>query len=207
MNEIDTIIKESNLKELVEDYSEIVIDNFLPDSLLKEIPIVSTICSFYKFGNAVSEGIFKKKLLRFLFQLSRVSAKNRTKEIDKINKSKKYENTVGETLIELLDKIDSEKKPKILGKLFKSFLSQEIDYITFLKLAHILNLCFIQDLLELKNNSKDKKIFGNHSDQLVMLGIYSTDFAELFNDSKQNIEKESYSELTELGEKLVKYGL
>ncbi|QJD79390.1 hypothetical protein [Spirosoma rhododendri] len=205
---VDYIIKSSEMFELAKEYGEVLIDSTLEDGHLKEIPIISTIVSFFSFGNSINENLFKKKLVKLLTEFAQVSPAQRTKMFEKINNSGKYENSVGETLIELVEKINSEKKPSIIGKLFKSFLEEKISYEDFLKLSHIVERCYVGDLAILPSNVKGGKVYGGFSDELVSLGVYNTDYAAAFNEALNDMEKqETHTELTEIGNLLLKYGL
>ena len=205
---VDDIIKSSELFELAKEYGEVLIDGILEDGPIKEVPIISTIVSLFSFGNSISKNLFKKKLANLLIEFAQVPPAQRTKMIEKINNSGQYENSVGETLIELIEKINSEKKPTIIGKLFKGFLEEEISYEDFLKLSHIVERCYIGDLTILPSNVKDGKVYGGFSDELVSLGVYNTDYSAAFNEALNDSEKqETHTELTEIGKLLLKHGL
>jgi hypothetical protein len=51
------------------EYSELTLDDFLADGILKEIPIIKTIYSVGKLGLGIKERFFVKKILVFLKEL------------------------------------------------------------------------------------------------------------------------------------------
>jgi len=205
MRVIDNIIKNESLLDLGKEYGEIIIDSNLETKILKEIPVLSTITSLYSFGNSIHKMIFIKKIYRFLFQIRDISTENRIQFIDKINNSEKYENSVGETLIEIINKIDSEKKPKIIGNLFKAFLEEKITYEEFIDYTHLVNLANVNELIELRNGLNGRKVV-NGSDFLMIMGLFRTDYVKHFN-SVENSNDENFTEITDYGRRLLEFGL
>ena len=47
------------------DYSELALDEFLKDVVLKEIPFVKSVVSFYNIGNSIIDRHKTKKILTF----------------------------------------------------------------------------------------------------------------------------------------------
>ena len=130
-NQLESVIKDSKLPELATEYSEILIDAILDEGVLKDMPLVGSVIGIVKFTNSIDQHFMTKKLYKFLFQLHKIPSEKRIKKIEEINSSQKYSCSVGEKILELLDKIDSEGKPEILGKLFKAVIQEKIDYLTY----------------------------------------------------------------------------
>lgn len=218
---LELLLKDSNLQRILTDYAEIIIDSFLDDSFLKEIPIVGTIMDGIKFVNSINKNITAKKLMKILFQLKDVPVEDRQKMINKINESEKYQSTVGEMLWEIIDKVDNEGKPEVIGRLFRAFILEKISYESFLKASYTVNSIFYFDLLKLKANYDGNKIIGNIPETFFTYGLTSyPDFAsqleiqvELGDKSKSKEEKQNQLEeakwikLTEMGEIILRYGL
>src|SRR5690554_2382610 len=135
-----------SFESLIIEHSQRALSSINKDHVKKElkigaclIPGVDKFMSLIDFGSSVNENLTREKILRFL---SRIDPQVDSQIIDEINNSGKYRNTVGTMLFELLDRMDSEVKPEILGNLFNSFSNKEISYPTLLKAAHILNMVF-----------------------------------------------------------------
>lgn len=217
----ESIIKQSDLTSLSKDYGEMLIDSSLNDGMLKDIPMIGTLVGVINFGNSVNQIITTKKLYKFLSQLKDIPEKKRLKKINKINSSKKYQSSVGEQLFELLDKVESDGKPEILGKIFAAYIEEKIDYQTFLKISHIIKNVFYYDLVSLKQ-SYDGKYLNNNMDiidTLVINGLVQSnvDFAKSFDsalsfDDQGNKKepKEFIQEkdtLTEIGKIIIEIGM
>lgn len=124
------------------EYSELALDDFLADGILKEIPIIKTIYSIGKLGLSVNERYFVKKLLVFLKEFH-----SQTLDEQKINDFKfrfdtdvKYRNQVTEHLIVYTDSFLSVDKSKVFANLFRAFIYGYFDWNHFIHLSTCLNL-------------------------------------------------------------------
>ena len=140
------------------------------------------------------------------------------RQIDQINSSKKYQSSVGEQLFELLDRIESDGKPEILGKLLAAVIEEKINYQTFLKASHIVKTVFYYDLLELKVSYNGKHLNQSVNDFLMINGLinYNADplgayKAALDSEEGENSVGEEYIQerntLTEMGKLIIEIGM
>ncbi|WP_163407196.1 hypothetical protein [Flavobacterium ajazii] len=143
---LTTTLKDSDLQGVTTEFSEIFLDTFLAEGVLKDIPIINSIISIGKAGAKVSDALFMKKILYFLTQLSDVPADEREKVINEIDDSKKYRIKIGEKLLYILDKCDDHEKAELVGILFKGFLQNQIEYSDFLLCNLVIEKCMINDL-------------------------------------------------------------
>lgn len=204
--QIESVITSKELISLSEEYGEIAIDGFLDDGVLKDIPILGTAISLVTFGNSVNKKLFIKKIYKFLFQLRDIPVEKRTEIIDRLNRSEKYQSKVGETIFEILEKIESEGKPEIIGRLFAATLDERISYIDFLRLTHIIKNQFYYDLLDLKSHVRGDAVLGlNLTDSLFTSGLVSTDFLPMLGAESE--KREPNKGLTEYGKMLILIGM
>lgn len=167
---LESTIKESELQNITIELAEIIGDTFLKDSILKEIPILSTIMGLGKGYIGIKDALFTRKLIRFLKEISEISPNVRLDEINKIETSKEYEIKVGEKLLYIIDKSEDSQKAEIVGKLFKAFLKHKITYEQFLKCCHVIENLFIKDLFNFLKLD-DKKYPVEYTEQFVNSGI------------------------------------
>lgn len=151
---IELAIKNPNLQSLTQDYGELLIDGMMDDGVLKDIPIVGSVVNTIHFVNSISKHFASKKIYKFLYQLNEISEDERNKKINEINASGKYQSTVGEMIFELLERIESDGKPEIIGKLFAAVIEGKIKYISYLKSTHIIKNIFYYDLVDFLDNYK-----------------------------------------------------
>lgn len=103
MERLEIVIKDSGLNSMLQDYSELAIDGLIDDGFLKEMPLIGSIVGLIKFGNSLRKHSAAKKLYKFLFQIHSIPTEKRIAKINEINNSQKYQSSVGEMILELLD--------------------------------------------------------------------------------------------------------
>lgn len=207
MKFFNKINNDESLQEVAKEYGEIAIDSLLEDETLKSIPLLSTIISVANFTSTIQKNIFQKKIEKFLSNLDYIPSHEIQDLIHNIDNSENYESKVAEQLVEILDKVKSEKKPKIIGNFFNAFLKKQISYDDFLRLAHITEIIHIDDIFSLRKSLSHNQKVTFHNDMLLILGLYSTNFVATLQDVYDDIPKQNHSELTDLGKKFIDLGL
>jgi len=156
-------VANSELGGVTSDLAEVALDVFLKDGVLKEIPIIGSIIGLYKGAMAVRDHIFLKKMVYFLSAIKEVPAEIREDMFLRLEKEGHNRNSVGETMLLILDKVDSYNKARLLGLLLKSLSISVIDYSDFERFSSVVANVFIQDLLNLPKYSVEMKTnTGNH---------------------------------------------
>ncbi|WP_262147550.1 hypothetical protein [Chryseobacterium foetidum] len=219
-NKFNQIIKSDSFA-LISDFAEISLDSLAKDEIIKDIPMIGTISKLLSIGTTINDRLFTKKLFQFLKELEDINQDLILKEINYIDDSERYTQKVGEKLLEIITRIDSDEKPKIVGRLFKSFLLKEIDYNKFLKLSHLVENVFLLEILVIKEAEKYPRSFINklgYEDYMYYLNrekisqeLYSYGIVENINPDAQpfpnNEFKNQNVKLLELGINLFKFGL
>jgi hypothetical protein len=153
--------------------AEIILDSILKEGVLRDVPVIGSIVSLMKVGNGIREYVFLQKLIRFLIQSKDVSERERRRMIDEVNSDPRHETKVGMQIMMLLDRADDLEKASIVGRLFKAFLSERIDYPRFVLLSNIVNRAHLHTLIHLKENGhRGSESFQS---QLFVLGLMNID--------------------------------
>lgn len=139
-------LKESDLKDVGVDLAEDLIDSTIQDGVLKDIPILGSLVGLGKTAARVKDVLFLKKVLYFINEVKDIPFTEREKVISEIDNSEKYRLKIGEKLLYILDKADDHEKTLLVGKLFRAFLKQEVNYDTFLRGSVIIDKAIIEDL-------------------------------------------------------------
>ncbi|CAG9000171.1 MAG: hypothetical protein CENE_02161 [Candidatus Celerinatantimonas neptuna] len=103
---------------------EVGIDALLSNSVLKDIPILSTIVGSIHAIGSVRDALFAKKLVSFLSELSDISARERRRMIESIDNSDDYKIKVGEKLIYIIERVEDYYSSKIIAIFLLSDLLQ-----------------------------------------------------------------------------------
>jgi hypothetical protein len=172
---LELVIKDSDLPSLSKDFAEVAVDGIFDDGVLRDLPLVGAVVGVgvgvVKFGNSINKHLSAKKIYKFLFELHKIPQEDRIKKIDEINNSKKHQSSVGEMIFELLDRIESDGKPEIIGKMFAAVIEEKIDFIDYLRCAHIVKNFFYYDLVTLKNGHEKGDIYTTFGDGFFDSGL------------------------------------
>ena len=101
---MELTMDKSNLS-IVGDIGEVMIDAVLDDGIFKDIPVIGAIVGAGKCIKNVSDVLFTKKLIAFLFELRDTDIHEREKAISKWESDAKYRFRVGEILLNMIKKI------------------------------------------------------------------------------------------------------
>lgn len=119
------------------EYLDSVLNEIVQEKVLGEVPILKTIIAVSKTWNGISNFLFAKKLLTFLFELKDVSAKEKEELLAKLDGSKTQEIT--DQLLIVLDKHDRLIKSTIQGRLFKGMIRGYLTQKDYFSLTHIVS--------------------------------------------------------------------
>lgn len=144
-NELMTLVKDSDAKNLFCEYAEIALDAALDPGLLKDIPVAGTLVSVGNIAFTIKDRIFLKKVSRFLNSIQDIPQA----QVDAFLAALEQQGTkekVGEKLLLLLDKQEELDKAMWLGILFSAYVRGEISRHDFDLLSHAVTAAFLGDL-------------------------------------------------------------
>jgi uncharacterized ubiquitin-like protein YukD len=212
-NAFTTTIKDTNLKDISVDISEVLVDNLLEDGILKDIPIIGTILKLGKFSLNIKDHLFIKKIIYFISELKEISPKKRNQIISKIDNSSEFRIKIGEKLLYIIDKCEDHIECEYIAKFFKAFLNEKLTYSEFLRCSSILQNIFIEDFEYFINHkSPEKKRYRGDNDwneyrgeidmNLINSGLLVIDIGEI-NIRDQDDWKSSERYVVEGGEESI----
>ena len=149
----------SNSFELVSDYIELGIDDFINNEKLNKIPIVNTIVAVLKVGKDIHDRNLLRQTLTFIkkFNSGNISKDKLVAYKSTIeNNPKKCEEELGRILLLLNNFIDI-KKSIMLSRIFKAYINEKINWNIFCDYAEVINRLFMEDieiLLKIHNCEK-----------------------------------------------------
>lgn len=148
-NSIEDDIRKANLKELLDQQEknvEMVTDNITGLSFLNQ---------FKRMYSGIQDYFLIKKVSKFLFELSSMSAESRVALIDKINEDPIYGQKFGTFLITALDRHDFENKSVMLARVCKYYESGYLSRTNFVRFKGIIEHMDIEDLVKLQYHGYD----------------------------------------------------
>ena len=164
-------IGENGTQDILSEMGELTLDSIIQNESINQIPIIGTLRSAYKITNSISDYLFIQKLLKFLKELNTLSNEEKSEMKNRINNEEKFGKKVGENLLEVINKIDNNDKPKIIAKIFKSYINQEIDFQYFLKFSQIVNKSYLPELLNLTEFYTGQSLSSENSGGLLSMGL------------------------------------
>ncbi len=122
------------LSDLVQVYAQALMDVVVSDELLKHIPVIKTLTAAVAAVKSIRDQILLQKLAQFVASLADVPVDQRRAMIGRLEADPAYKRKVGTHLVELLDRVDSHRKPIMIGEVFAAYLRGQIDATMFQRL-------------------------------------------------------------------------
>ncbi|MGX9727472.1 MAG: hypothetical protein ACTFAK_09185 [Candidatus Electronema sp. VV] len=145
----ETVLK-SDLPSVIQNAGEIGFDSLLDNGVLKDVPILSTILAIGKTWGNARDYIFAKKMIAFLQSISSLSEKERQQLIHRLDADEKFGKYAGEQIIDLLSRIDSERKAILLATALKFYAREEIDSLQLQRINYAIDRFILCDIEEFR---------------------------------------------------------
>ncbi len=163
------------LKQPLSEYAELGIDTLMDSEALKQIPVVSTIIGFCKFGYNLHERHLINELIKFFDALDVGSI-----DEEKLKEHREYlennpnamEKELSRILIILNHNLE-ERQSKYLGKFYRALLNKEIKYDEFIVYSRIVVEMFDSDFDILKSFEEGTCNKMNEYQRLCYLNLMS----------------------------------
>jgi hypothetical protein len=166
MESINGIIENEIFQKTIDittDYSEIILDDFLREGLLKEIPVVKSLVAFYNITSSISQRNKVRNILVFFNELNKKNI-HTDKLLDfklKFQEEKKFREQVLETIILLNERFLQMQKARILANFTLALIEEKITWSEFEDLSIILDTIHpkaIAYLNKVVTERKDRRI-------------------------------------------------
>lgn len=128
---------------------EVALDHNLAEGVIRELPLVGTLVNLVRAGRSISEELFIYKLAGFLSALQDIPLEERQRLLEKYPDASEQQKVLGEKILLALERLDDTEKPALLARFFSAYIREEIDYVTFTRLASALekfNLALLPNL-------------------------------------------------------------
>jgi hypothetical protein len=115
------------LDDLATDYAELGLDGIIDSDVVSEIPVVKSLVSVVRMGIGIRDRLFARKLFNFLIGFRGINDWERRDMVSRLEADPEYGRRVGEHLTELLDRIETVKKPLMVARVFRAYANKVID--------------------------------------------------------------------------------
>lgn len=177
---VESLTTEKSI-DLIKEYAEIGFDNLISDGLLKDIPVFNTIMAFGRLGISIHDRLFVKKLLTFLIDFQAVSYQERVAMVKKLESDPQYGRKVGEHIIELLDRIESHMKPRMVSLVFKAYSSSMIDAVMLHRLNNAIEGIPVMEVKNIRKFSDTSQKMEDEFDPISLQAFVNAGLANVFS--------------------------
>ncbi len=185
-----------NIKNILTDGGEIIIDSLLQNELVREIPIFGTSLNMIQEVQSLRDKSYLNKIKVFVENVGGLSEKQKVKLISESRKDKKRRAKFGDALFTSIEQSDSLVKIEYLAASFEAFLNNDIDDSELRQICHAIKNIFLDDLIEIVETKNPLMIpfsilSANVFSGLSYVGTKGTLTAPLGNSSSLRYELSS----------------
>lgn len=207
-------VKSEAITVLTPELLETGFDLITESEVLKEIPIFGIGFKGYSLYQKIAESFFTKKLLKFLIELKNITLNDRLNFINELE-SKKETHKAGEKLLITLNRLNDDEKATFIGKLFKNTIIGKLEYKDFIRLTHIIDNAYIEDLKLLENNYRLSRIDDDVKSNLHQIGLIKQSISDVNREKQRqiritgngdNIQPRLIYNINEIGSKFIDFG-
>lgn len=159
----------------VADILEVGLDSVFEDSLLKDVPLLSTAISLYKIGHSFKERHYINKLAEFIHALNNGLTGDAQVKVfrDRILHDQKKSKKELEYILLLVDRYISKGKPTIIAKLYLSYLDHKLSWEEFSMYSEVTDQLFMNDLDFLRNEENQiiREVSSDAALRLTSMGL------------------------------------
>lgn len=149
-------IKNVSASELVS-YLDFGIDQFLADGVMRDIPVIGSIISIFKVGKTIKDYHFTKKVMAFISEYQKIDKNEKyDKFISKIHENSKFSQSVVETIVVSIDRMDKAIKAKIYARLLVAYINDNYSYNEFIYVSSLIESLFLIDFTTIVQIVKQK---------------------------------------------------
>lgn len=202
----ETTLFDPTLSGACLDVAELGIDSLLDDGVFKSIPVVSVLVGFGKTAQNIHDRNLLKQTIKFIntFNEKSISQEKLNKYRKKLETQPKYaEEELGRVIILLNSNVDL-KKSEILGKFYRAYVEESINWDIFCEVSDITSRLFMVDL-HLLYDIYDLKVTDTSQclsykvDRLIALGLLDSATKSIVIGNSTGSQTQRYIQVNELG--------
>jgi hypothetical protein len=152
-----------NLIEAVTENTEILLDSFLEDGLVKDVPVIGNLYKACKIATSIKDHFYKVKLTSLLKALDQVPQAFKDKLRNTLLEKPEETQELSTKLIMVLDSITDVSKSDFIANIFIAYLDAKITPGELRRMLDVINLAFIDDLLNFVRNYNGFMSYGSYT--------------------------------------------
>lgn len=164
-----------NIKNILSDSSEVLLDTLINNDVLKEIPVIGTSLNIIRAFKGIRDTAYLNKVKTFIEQIGEITEEQKTKLIEESKKDQSRRTKFGDAVFTSIEQSDSLIKVEYIAISFEAFLNGDFDESTLRQICHSIRNTFTDELIEMVETelvSKDLKRW------LISTGFAETEYDE-----------------------------
>ena len=202
----ETTLFDPTLSDACSEMAELGIDSLLDESIYKSLPVVSLLVGIGKTAQNIHDRNLLKQTIKFIntFNEKSISPEKIKKYRKKLQSNPKYaEEELGRVIILLNSNVEL-KKSELLGKFYRAYVNETIDWDTFCEFSDITSRLFMSDLrllydiyhLQVSDTSQCPVY---KADRLIALGLLDSATKSMTISSSTGSQTQRYIQTNSLG--------
>ena len=161
------------------------------------LPVIQPLVSLARASSSISDQILALKLAAFCNELVDIPADKRERAIKEIEASENHRQKVGETLVQMLDRADSEERAQLIAWLFKALIEGKCNYGVFEGAVASVQSISLRDLRYLNGEAINAQLIGSLSGSALVVLLTPIVSVENFtlNELEERASKNDVIEL------------
>jgi len=191
-------MSKDKVAELIMDGAEVAFKQTLESSLLKDIPIISSIVKIHEIGASIRDQLYTAKISKFLLCLNEISDTEKERMLELISHDSKEIEKLSEKIILILESQSDIEKSDIIANLFLAYIDNEIESSDFRRALDITSSIFLDDLKEfLKRDGFHGFMLQTYEDVDYdgLSGLINTPFIAIDNTPPEELKQDGRGEL------------
>ena len=167
--------QERSLLQATLENVEVAVDLVIESEAIRSVPVIGTAFHVAKALDDARSRLLLAKLTTFLTEPSLQNAAKAGKIRKRLMDEAGYDETIGETLFMVIDKVTDMSKPALLAKVFVAYIDGEIERTPLLLLAHVIDISSAVDLkhfIKSEGRDEDNEILWRQ--RLAGTGLYES---------------------------------
>ncbi len=201
-----TTLFDPTLSDACIDIAELGIDSVLDDGIFKSLPIASVLIGLGKTAQNIHDRNLLKQSAQFIntFNTKTISQTVLNKHRNKLNNNPKFaEEELGRVVILLNSNVET-KKSELLGKFYRAYVLEEINWELFCEFAEITSKLFVSDLkllLDIFSGvvTNTTQCQGYKAERLISLGLLDSAPKSISIGNIGSSMSQNYIRVNELG--------
>jgi hypothetical protein len=169
----------NELIELATDLGEVALDTQIAEGIVQEIPILGSFVKLARAAASVPDKIFARKVDRFLTAFEPCTDEQVQGFRERLEANPGESQKAGEAALHSINAADDDEKAKIVGILFRHYLSAAVALDELRQMLSAINRAFVEDLRDLVRVERGKRMRKGFGNRFNLIG---TDLVETFQD-------------------------